>query len=587
MNEDWFGARLTQGGAAFRLWAPAAKRVDLVLDRTIAMQREADGWFSIEVPGARAGALYRFRVNDQLDIPDPASHFQPHDISGPAEIIDHGAYQWQATGWRGRPWTDAVVLEAHVGTFTQEGTYRAMVDKLDHLVDIGITALELLPLADFPGKRNWGYDGVLWYAPDSSYGRPDDLKMLIDEAHRRGLMVLLDAVYNHFGPEGNYLGNYAPTFFTGAETPWGGAIDYRVPQVRKFALDSAMQWLRDYRFDGLRLDAVHEIVENGDIPLLYDLSIAAGTLAKETGREIHLVLEDDENRASLLDPITDPPAGKYRAQWNDDYHHAWHVLLTGENGNYYRDYPEPRQSIARTLSEGFAYQGEASAHRKGKLRGEPSGRLPPTAFINFVQNHDQIGNRAMGDRLTSSVEPAAIEAALAMTLLAPMPPMLFMGEEWGATTPFPFFCDFQGSLADAVREGRRREFETAYDKFGDNIPDPLEEATFKLAKLDWESLNDPQASNRLELVRRLLSIRRTEIMPKLSRSSFGRARVQDDGLLGASWKLGNDTLRLQANLSSKQIANPLPEDMAKNRLIFGAESDQHKPWGVVWRIVEQ
>ncbi|HEY0235489.1 MAG TPA: malto-oligosyltrehalose trehalohydrolase [Afipia sp.] len=587
MTEGEFGAQLTQSGAVFRLWAPAAKRADVVLDRKIPMKREADGWFCVEVPSTQAGTLYKFRIDDELDVPDPASRFQPNDISGSSEIIDHNAYRWRATQWRGRPWNEAVILEAHVGTFTKEGTYRAMIELLDHLVDTGITALELMPLADFPGSCNWGYDGVLWYAPDHSYGRPDDLKALIDEAHLRGLMVLLDAVYNHFGPEGNYLGRYAPQFFSGKQTPWGNAIDYHAPQVRRFALDSAMQWLRDYRFDGIRLDAVHEIVATGDVSLLHDLSLAAGELAKETGREIHLVLENDDNRASILDPNIDPPAGKYRAQWNDDYHHAWHVLLTGENGGYYRDYPEPRRSIARTLGSGFAYQGEASAHRGGKLRGEPSKALPPTAFINFIQNHDQIGNRAMGDRLVASVHPAAIEAALAITLLAPMPPMLFMGEEWGSTAPFPFFCDFHGDLADAVRQGRRREFETAYEKFGDNIPDPLDVRTFELAKLNWDELNSRPAAARLEFVRHLLAIRRAEIVPRLDHAAFDDANVQDNGYLTASWKLSTGTLRLGANLSPHEITSSLPNAAVKSHLIFGKAGDDLNPWGVVWAIEGQ
>jgi len=303
----------------------------------------------------------------------------------------------------------------------------------------------------------------------------------------RGLMVFLDVVYNHFGPEGNYLGRYAPAFFTEARTPWGSAIDYRVPQVRAFAIENALYWLREYRFDGLRLDAVHSIAELGEISMLDGLSVAVGNLAAETGRHIHLVLENDDNRVSVLDPGQDPPRGKYRAQWNDDYHHAWHVCLTGETLGYYRDYQlSPLDDIARALGSGFVYQGEASTHRGGKRRGEPSGMLSPTAFVNFLQNHDQIGNRAFGDRLEGQVSSAAIEAALAITLLAPAIPMLFMGDEWGSKAPFPFFCDFKGDLADAVREGRRREYGWAYAKHGDDVPDPLQNSTFQSAVLDWE-----------------------------------------------------------------------------------------------------
>jgi malto-oligosyltrehalose trehalohydrolase len=442
-----------------------------------------------------------------------------------------------------------------------------------------------MPLADFAGSRNWGYDGVLWYAPDSAYGRPDDLKALIDEAHQRGLMVLLDVVYNHFGPEGNYLGRYAPGFFTEAQTPWGSAIDYRVPQVRAFAIENALYWLREYRFDGLRLDAVHAIPEQGEISMLHDLSIAVGEFAAETGRHIHLVLEYDDNSASALDARQDPPRGKYRAQWNDDYHHAWHVLLTRETQGYYRDYQRsPLQDIARALGSGFVYQGEASAHRGGRMRGEPSGKLSPTAFVNFLQNHDQIGNRALGDRLEGQANAAAIEAALAITLLAPMIPMLFMGEEWGSKAPFPFFCDFESDLAEAVRNGRRREFAGAYAKYGDEISDPLDPSTFRSAVLDWDSRNKPPGRRRLTLVKELLAIRRREIVPRLAGAAFGEARAAENGLLTAHWRMGDGaTLGLLANLSAKEIVHRRGETIG--RPIWGDETGERiVPWSALWRL---
>jgi malto-oligosyltrehalose trehalohydrolase len=460
-----------------------------------------------------------------------------------------------------------------------------MIDKLDHLAKVGITALELLPLADFAGSRNWGYDGVLWYAPDSAYGSPDDLKALIDEAHLRGLMVFLDVVYNHFGPEGNYLGRYAPKFFTQAQTPWGSAIDYRVPQVRDFAIENALYWLREYRFDGLRLDAVHSIVELGEISMLHDLSVAVGRLAAETSRHIHLVLENGDNCVSVLDPGQDPPRGKYRAQWNDDYHHAWHVSLTGEAQGYYRDYQRsPLGDIARALGSGFVYQGEASAHRGGQSRGEPSGKLSPTAFVNFLQNHDQIGNRPLGDRLEAHVPPEAIEAALAITLLAPAIPMLFMGEEWGSKVPFPFFCDFKGDLAEAVRKGRRGEYGWAYAKYGDEVPDPLEKSTFQSAVLDWESRHEPAGRQRLALVQELLAVRRREIMPRLAKAAFGEARAADNGLLTASWRLGDDTrLGLRANLSTTEITGK-PRETGGIPIWGGEPRDVMMPWSVFWRL---
>ncbi len=585
MNHRHFGAQLTADGAVFRLWAPAAERVDLLLEKPYPLARGKDGWFSAEVSGAKAGTRYQFRIDGEIDVPDPASHFQPADVFGPSEVIDHASYSWRASDWRGLPWHDTVLLEAHVGAFTQEGTYRAMIDRLDHLAKTGITALELLPLADFAGQRNWGYDGVLWYAPDSAYGLPDDLKALIDAAHLRGMMVFLDAVYNHFGPEGNYLGRYAPQFFTDAQTPWGSAIDYRVPQVRAFAVENALYWLDEYRFDGLRLDAVHAIAEPGEISLLHDLSVAAGQLAAETGRHIHLVLENDDNCVAVLDPAQDPPRGKYRAQWNDDYHHAWHVKLTGEKQGYYRDYQRfPLSDIARSLGSGFVYQGEASVHRDGQPRGEASGGLPPTAFVNFLQNHDQIGNRAFGDRLESHAKPETIEAALAITLLAPAVPMLFMGEEWGSKIPFPFFCDFKGDLAEAVREGRRREYSWAYATYGDDVPDPLSETTFKSAILDWENCN---GSERFALVRKLLAVRRSEIIPHLAGAAFGHANATDGGMLTAVWRLGGGArLMLTANLSDEPI-NARAEENEGTPIWGGVPGAVIKPWTVFWRLVER
>jgi maltooligosyltrehalose trehalohydrolase len=579
-----FGATRTRDGVSFRLWAPAAKRVDLMLDPPRVMQRDADGWYGLECPGLQAGARYKFRIDDEIDVPDPASAFQPEDVFGPSEVIDHASFDWRARDWRGRPWHETVLIETHVGTFTPQGTYGAMVDKLDHLVATGITALELMPLADFAGARGWGYDGVLWYAPDSAYGRPDDLKRLVDEAHLRGLMVFLDVVYNHFGPEGNYLGRYAPQFFTEAHTPWGSAIDYRVPEVRAFAVENALHWLREYRFDGLRLDAANHILSvPGEQSMLHDLSVAAGELAAATGRHIHLVLENGDNRASLLDPGEEPPRGKYRGQWNDDYHHAWHVMLTKEAAGYYGDYHHAQhRDLVRALASGFVYQGEISAFWGNKPRGEPSGQLPPTTFVNFLQNHDQIGNRPLGDRLESLASSAQIEAALAITLLTPMIPMLFMGEEWGTRSPFPYFCDFHGDLAHAVRRGRHQEYAWAYAKYGDDVPDPLDPDTQRSAVLDWDSRSTAEEA-RLSLVRRLLQLRHKEIVPRLNGARFGEAASSEDGSLTAHWRMGDGTtLHLIANLSDQHIA--APDESPGTPIWGGAASGRLPPWSVVWRL---
>jgi malto-oligosyltrehalose trehalohydrolase len=572
-----FGPALRGDGVTFRLWAPAARDVQLVTDRPVTMTKRGE-WFEAHLAGARAGMLYRFNIDGEFDIPDPASHFQPHDVHGQSEVVDH-AYDWQCRDWAGLPWERAVFSEVHVGTFTREGTFRAVADRLDHLAATGITALELMPLADFPGRWNWGYDGVLPFAPDSSYGRPEDLKALIDAAHARGLMVFLDVVYNHFGPEGNYLPRIAPQFFTDAQTPWGGAIDYGNANVRAFTIDNALHWLDHYRFDGLRLDAVHAIVAPGEPGILHALSETVGRLAAASGRHIHLVLENDDNRATLLDPRQDPPAGRYRAQWNDDYHHGWHVLLTGEDAGYYRDYARPAAQVVRTLREGYAYQGEPSPNRGGEPRGEPSGHLPPGAFVDFIQNHDQIGNRPKGERLTALARPEPLAAALAVLLLQPSPPLLFMGEEWGATEPFPFFCDFSGDLADAVRKGRKREFADAYAKHGGaDIPDPLAQATRDAAVLDWEALGKPPHRERLALTRALLTVRRDHLVPLLPSIERGADARIDDGVLAAEWRGGDRRLQLIANLSD--AAKPRPA-LIWGQPIWGNTPPQHlPPWSV-------
>jgi malto-oligosyltrehalose trehalohydrolase len=579
-----FGPLITPENVIFRLWAPGARRVELLHQQAHDMRRSDDGWFKLTIPGARPGDRYRFRIDGEAEVPDPASRFQPDDVHGPSEVIDQ-AYDWKTRGWIGRPWHECVFLEIHVGTFTEAGTFRGVIDRLDHLAAAGVTAIELMPVADFFGRWNWGYDGVLLYAPDSVYGRPDDLKALVDAAHQRGLMVFLDVVYNHFGPEGNYLGRYAPQFFAPADTPWGSAIDYSRPEVRRFAVENALYWLSDFRFDGLRLDAVHAITEPGRSTLLHELSEAVGTLATQTARHIHLVLENDANQASLLDPLADPPSGKYRAQWNDDYHHAFHALLTGETGGYYGDYRNASQHIARALAEGFAYQGEPSPHRGGRHRGEPSSALPATAFVNFLQNHDQIGNRALGERLSALAQPAAVEAALAVTLLAPAPPLLFMGDDWGSQRPFPFFCDFQGLLADAVRNGRRKEFAEAYQQHSENVPDPLARQTVVRATLDWSVIDQPPHAGRLDLVKRLLAARRTFVVPRLSKLRHGDGGAKFDGtVLTARWGFDSgEALALSANLCDRPQPRP-----AANRpgepVWGGAPPDPLPPWSVYAEI---
>jgi malto-oligosyltrehalose trehalohydrolase len=425
-----------------------------------------------------------------------------------------------------------------------------------------------MPVADFPGTRNWGYDGVLPFAPDRTYGRPDDLKRLVAAAHGRGLMVFLDVVYNHFGPEGNYLHLYCAPFFTDRHTtPWGSAINYDGPQsrvVRDFFIHNALYWLEEYRLDGLRLDAVHAIRDDSRPDILVELAEAVRN-GPGRERQVHLVLENDANQARYLERLDGRPRW-YTAQWNDDIHHCFHILLTGEQEGYYADYrQEPATALGRCLAEGFAYQGEQSAFRDGSKRGEPSTALPPTAFVSFLQNHDQIGNRAFGDRLTTLTDAKSLQAMIAVLLLAPSPPLFFMGDEFGTRTPFPFFCDFSGDLREAVTAGRRREF-AGFAAFRDpkaraRIPDPQDDVTYTSAKIPWQEATSGQGLAWREFYRRLLRLRLRIIVPRLGAmaGNGGRFYVLGERALLVEWRLGDDSmLRLVANGGGKAIAS-LPD----------------------------
>ncbi len=566
-----FGARLLErGGVRFRLWAPSAARVDLALgagtDRTLLpMQAQADGWYECAVAHASAGSRYAYRIDDGLVVPDPASRFNPDDVHAPSLVFDPRRYRWRDAGWHGRPWNEAVIYELHVGTFTARGTFAAAIERLDDLVSLGITAVELMPVADFAGRRNWGYDGVLLFAPEASYGTPDDLKALVDAAHARGLMMLLDVVYNHFGPDGNYLHTYARPFFTQRHpTPWGAAVNFdgnasRI--VRDFYIHNALYWLTEFHFDGLRLDAVHAIADDSQPDIVEELAQA---VHEDPGRDrhVHLVLENDANAARYLRRDDRGRPAIATAQWNDDVHHAAHVLVTGERDGYYSDYADRAPwCFGRTLAEGFAYQGELSAYRGGVPRGEPSTHLPPAAFVDFLQNHDQVGNRAYGERLARIADPAALRAVTACVLLSPAPPMLFMGEEFAASTPFLYFCDYEGDLARAVSQGRREEF-ARFARFADpaeraRIPDPNALQTFERSKLAWREREHGEHAEWLALYTDLLRRRHRWLFPHLSRAKSGSFEVTAPGALAVHWPLGGGgQLHLLANLADAPTAVP-------------------------------
>jgi malto-oligosyltrehalose trehalohydrolase len=596
-----FGAWVDGESVRFRLWAPAASSVELLTGEDDApagdLGSRGGGWWETVLP-LGAGTRYRYRIDGNHVVPDPASRHQPMDVHGPSEVIDPHEFRWSDADWAGRPWEQAVVYELHAGAIGGSRGFDGVRERLDWLAHLGVTAIELMPLSDFPGRRNWGYDGVLPFAPHSSYGRPETLKRLVAEAHERGLMVLLDVVYNHFGPEGNYLHLYAPPFFNPrARTPWGDAInlDGRDSEtVRDFFVHNALYWLEEYHLDGLRIDAVHALHDASSPSFLDELAqrVRRGPGAE---RHVHLVLENHGNEASLLERRTDGGPHRYDAQWNDDAHHALHVLLTGEASGYYAEFAaEPVRHLARALAEGFAWQGEVSPYT-GAPRGEASGHLPPTAFVNFLQNHDQIGNRAFGERLSVLADPPALEAAAAVLLLAPAVPMLFMGEEFGCRRPFPFFCDFGPELARAVTEGRRREFER-FPEFRDaslreRIPDPNAVDTFERAVLDWDEARVAQAVAHAERYRELLGLRRREIVPRLAGCRGGRSSYQlaSRGAFKVEWRMGDGSLlSLVANLGPEAVSTDLD---APGRTLWRTPAAEREggrlaPWSVAWLLEE-
>ena len=593
-----FGCHLVAGGARFQLWAPSARAVMLYLDEFELPMPAADaGCFALEVASAGPGSRYRYCIDDGLLVPDPAARCNPDDVHGASEVIDAEAFAWEDGDWYGRPWNEAVIYELHVGSFTPEGTFSGVVGRLDYLVELGVTAIELMPIGDFPGLRNWGYDGVLPFAPDRRYGRPEDLKRLVQAAHARGLMVLLDVVYNHFGPEGNYLHAYAASFFNAEhQTPWGPAINFDGPgswPVRDFFIHNALFWLEEYHFDGLRLDAIHAIHDTS-APDIVEAIAEALRNGPGRQRQIHLILENDRNQAHYLERDADGVPLVATAQWNDDFHHALHVLLTGEMDGYYADYAEaPITHLGRCLTEGFAFQGEISPYRDHLPRGEPSRELPPGAFVNFLQTHDQIGNRAFGERLAQLAEPTALAAATAILLLAPTPPLLFMGEEFAADQPFRYFCDFGPELAAAVNAGRRQEFESfkGFTAAAD-LPDANAPATFAACILDWASLEQARHQRWLALHQQLLALRRQQVIPRLKGMNSAHAVFQPLGLrtLSVTWQLGDGSrLALLANLSNEP-SDPfsLPPGIAIYRsenLTAGILDAGHlPPWSVAWLL---
>jgi len=542
-----------------RVWAPAAERVSVVVDdheHDMFRSTSVEGWWDGYVSQVTHGTDYAFRVDGGPPRPDPRGLWQPQGVHGPTRYYDHDKYQWHDHNWRGVPLPGSVLYELHIGTFTTEGTFDAAIERLDHLVELGIDVVELLPVAAFDGTHGWGYDGVALYAVHEPYGGPDGLKRFVDACHVRGLGVVLDVVYNHLGPSGNYLSEFGPYFTETHSTPWGQAINLDAPgsdEVRAWILDNATSWLRDFHFDGLRLDAVHALVDTRAVHILEELAVEVEVAATHVRRPLFLIAESDLNDPRI---VRGREAGGYGldAQWADDVHHAMHSALTGERHGYYVDFGS-LETLAESMSRVFVHADTVSTFR-GRHHGRPfdPSLTPGFRFVTYLQNHDQVGNRATGDRPSVTLSPGLLKIGAALLLCSAYTPMLFMGEEWGATTPWMFFTSFpQKDLADAVREGRRREF-AAYGWDADDVPDPQDPATFERSRIDWAELNKEPHLELFEWYRQLLSLRRQ--CWQLSDARLDRVRCEYDE--DARWfVLYREGLAVAANFASERQSVPL------------------------------
>ncbi|MQY07307.1 malto-oligosyltrehalose trehalohydrolase [Actinomadura macrotermitis] len=545
----------------FEVWAPEAERVEVDAagaERCPMKRAERPGWWEAEIPGAGHGTDYGYVLDGGETLPDPRSPWQPAGVHGRSRVYAHDRFAWTDDDWRGRPLPGSVLYELHIGTFTPEGTFDAAIERLDHLVSLGVDAVEILPVAAFPGRHGWGYDGVHLWAPHEPYGGPDGLKRFVDAAHGRGLAVVLDVVYNHLGPDGNRLASYGPYFTDAYSTPWGQAVNFDQvgsDEVRAFVIDNALMWLRDYHVDGLRLDAVHAINDHGATHVLEAMSEAVDALSAHLGRPLFLIAESDLNDARL---VTSREAGGYGldAQWSDDFHHALHAALTGERQGYYCDFGSMR-TLAKALTKVFVHDGTMSSYR-GRRHGRPVDvrRVPGSRFVTFLQDHDQVGNRASGDRIASALSPGMLKAGAALLLLGPFTPMLFMGEEWAAGTPWCYFTDHQDpDLARAVSEGRRREF--ARHGWKGDVPDPQDPDTFRRSILDWGELDKAPHRDLLAWHRALIALRRE--WPELTDPRLDRTRVET----GDRWlTMRRGRVTVAVNLGHESVLVPVPDGVS-------------------------
>ncbi len=535
------------------VWAPRATSVGVELaEEQRPLSKGARGYWSLPEPSLSEGTRYRLRLDGGSAIPDPRSAYQPEGVHGPSVVVDHAAFSWKDSEFTPRPLTHAVIYELHVGTFTPAGTFLAVIERLGHLVALGITHVELMPVVEFPGRHGWGYDGVALFAPHHAYGTPDDLKRLVDACHSHGLAVLLDVVYNHLGPDGNYLAQLGPYFTSEYATPWGDAVNLDgagSDEVRRFFCDNALYWLESYHFDGLRLDAVHALLDRSARPFLEQLAVEVSELGLRLGRPKVLIAESDLNDPRVV-RARDAGGHGLDAQWSDDFHHSLHAVLCGERRGYYADFGQ-LEDVARALGSGFVYAGRFSEYRR-RSHGRALTGAPLSSLLGYLQNHDQIGNRAQGDRLGRRLSVAALELGAALVLTSPFVPMLFQGEEWNATSPFCYFTDHQDPrLAEAVREGRRREF-AGFGWAPEAIPDPQAPETFQSCKLIWEEIAEPEHARLLDWYRALIRLRATE--PDLTRAE--RPQVSVGSATGHLLIMRRGAVLVCANFGSQSAVLP-------------------------------
>jgi len=560
-RKTWGADYTAAGELRFRIWAPGTATLDLRLaDETLAMSPAPDGWFELVADNVAPGTPYAYLMPDGRSFPDPAGRALETDVHGRSLVVDPTAYRWKNRNWSGRPWSEAVIYEIHVGTFTEEGTFAAAVEKLPALAELGITVIELMPVAAFGGDRGWGYDGVLLYTPHPAYGSPDDMKAFVDAAHDLGMMAILDVVYNHFGLDGNYLSDVAPDFFAAEWTPWGPRLDVTRPATRDFVLENALYWIEEFALDGLRLDAADRIEdEESETHILEELARRVREAAGE--RHIHLLVEDGRCITRLHERKEDNSVKFYDGVWNDGYHHLIHAWATGEHGGHFRPFARdtwPR--IGKTLATGFAFQGEAVEGKGDALVGEPSGHLPPVTFINFLQNHDQAGNRGRGERLWSLIDEDIAERLMAMLLLAPQIPLLFMGDEFRSKGRFFFFSDYPADLDQNSREGRLAQAVAfgSTDLTLADIRPPNAPETFKVSKLNWQEAETDRARAARAHFQSLNEKRRRHLIPLLANvgGGVGHLLLAEEGRLAVDWQLGERRWQLRVNLTDVRAVLP-------------------------------